>query len=89
MVQKQHFQPLASIVTGNELRLSHANFIGEVVRGSFRFSFLKRLNDWSQIAYRIRYREYEKKTSVKLGYLATLNEDVTVKMTVGFTLKQD
>ena len=76
-------QRVVPIVTGSELRSSKGDFIEEIVKGSFRFSLLKRLNDWSQVAYRVRYDESEKKASLKLGVLASLNEKVTARCMVG------
>lgn len=71
--------PIVKLV---ELRQSKGDFIGETVNSSYRFSFMKQISSWSQMAYRIKYTDYEKKTSLRLGFKARINEKVSLRMMV-------
>ncbi len=61
---------------------SKGEFIGEIVKGSFRLSFLKELNEKVRIAYRAKYREYEKTLLLRAGILARIHDRVTTRVMV-------
>lgn len=83
MVQDWSLQSLVSIVVDLQLTASKGDFIGEIVKGSFRASFLKQLSPWAQMAYRIKYKEYEKTVSLKVGFFGALSEQMRGRVMVG------
>jgi hypothetical protein len=82
MVQVWTLQTLVSIVVDLQLTASKGDFIGEIVKGSFRVSFLKQLSPWAQLAYRIKYKEYEKTVSLKVGFAGTLSDQLRGRVMV-------
>ena len=63
---------------------SKGDLIGEIVKGSFRFSFFQCLGTHSQFALRVKYKEYERKALLRVGVQTKLNETVQARVTVDF-----
>jgi hypothetical protein len=73
---------MVSIVVYHKLTESKGDFIGEIVKGSFRLSFLKPLGQSTQLAYRIKYKEYEDSVSLKMGIRTHLSDKVKSRFMV-------
>ena len=58
---------------------SKGMFTEDTINGTFRLSFLKKMNPNLHLAYRLRYLEYEKQVMMQVGLWSKLNENMTVK----------
>lgn len=54
-------------------------FTQDTINGTFRLSFLKKMNENLHIAYRLKYLEYEKQVLMQCGFWSKLNQNMTVK----------
>lgn len=63
-------------------RNSKGVFIDETVKKSFRLSYFTRVNKDTELAYKIKYIDYTKKTTVKMGVRSTLRDSFRVRVLV-------
>lgn len=66
---------------------SKGDFIGEIVKGSFRLSFQQSLSPSSIFAFRIKYKEYEKKATFKTGLMSKISDSVSARVLIDSDLK--